>query len=115
MRKTFIAMCAVLALTVAGTATAQILQLIPGGTITLSGCTPDGATSTTLPKGYYELHVNGEDAYVCYAATCATGGMDRRRGNHGPTYIAVETPVSCRSAGGGADVQFVPGHPVRSL
>lgn len=94
----------------AGAALADVLELRPAETITVPTCSSTGGTSTTLTKGYYEIHVSGETANVCYAATCATGGMERVKGNHGATHLPVDTTVSCRSAGSGAVVQFVPGN-----
>ena len=106
-----------LALAFAGLAQAQILQLNPAGTITVPTCSVSGGSSVSVPDGYYELHVSGETANVCYASTCASGGMERVKGNHGGTYFKTEsgtTSVSSRSAGGTAVVQFVPGRPVKS-
>lgn len=95
-------------------AQADVLELYPAQTITLATCTSGGAAATTVTNtGYYELHVKSEDAVVCYAATCATGGMDRKTGNHGTTYIRSGTQVSCRSTGSSAVVQLVPGGWIR--
>lgn len=97
----------VLTLSVAGYATADVFELSPQSTITVPTCASGGGTSTSIPKGYYEIHVSAGTANVCYAATCASGGMERVPGNHGPTYLSATTTVSCRSAASGV-VQFVP-------
>lgn len=104
MKKILLALCLLL---VAGVAYADVFVLFPGSTITVPTCASGGGTSTTLTAGYYEVHVDTGTVAVCYAATCASGGMTRVVGNHGATYIAADTSVSCRSAASGV-VQFVP-------
>lgn len=93
-------------LLVASAAVAEVFRLEPSGTISAT-CTAGGGASASIPGGYYEIHVSGETANVCYAATCASGGMERVRGNHGVSLVR-EGSLSCRSAGGSAVVQLVP-------
>lgn len=101
------ALGAVAALVCALPAAASDFQLDPANTISVPTCSSGGGSSVSVTGGWYEVHVDSETANVCYAATCATGGMARRVGNHGVSYIPSGS-ISCRSTASSAAVQLVP-------
>lgn len=76
---------------------------------TFSNCASGGSASQTVTAGRYLLVVADEGAYVCKAATCATGG--RYVPSNVPILIKFgkDQTVSCRSSGSSADVQFQAG------
>src|SRR5690606_36507331 len=87
-------------------AVAQVVQSNPPGddgspqaTITIT-CDAGGTATTTLTRGYTYEKVATGDLVECLAATCATGGNERPKGNHGLFYLEAG-PISCRSDTGG--------------
>lgn len=61
-------------------------------------CASGGSASQTVAGGTYFTRIIGEDVWVCYAATCATGGEVIPAGTVLMLTIAAGTTVSCRSA-----------------
>lgn len=62
-----------------------------------------GVAAADVPAGTYELLVSsatGEAVTVCWAATCASGGVRRQPGNHGAIRLRLPSKLSC--AGNGA-------------
>ncbi len=77
----------------------------------LTDCASGGSASATLkPNVTYLFRVLGSDTFLCYAATCATGGEGFPMG----TVMLLATPanggsditISCRSSASTGDLIF---------
>lgn len=61
-----------------------------------------GGAAADVPAGLYELLVSsatGEAVTVCWAATCAGGGVRRQPGNHGAIRLRLPAQLSCGGSG----------------
>jgi len=66
-----------------------------------------GGAAADVPAGTYELLVSsatGEAVRVCWAATCASGGVRRQPGNHGAIRLRSPAKLSC-DGNGAVDLQ----------
>lgn len=61
-----------------------------------------GGAAADVPAGVYEMLVSsatGEAVPVCWAATCASGGVRRQPGNHGAIRLRLPSKLSCGGSG----------------
>jgi len=102
----FAALTAALGIAAPAAADRYVINL-GAATIAVPTCGSGGGSAVTLPAGAYILQVSGEDAALCQAATCASGGVTFVVGTQIPIWNETERSVSCRSTGGTALVQFI--------
>lgn len=93
----------------AGVASASGITLNPSVAYTFTDCAAAGSTAQTVTAGSYLLVVTTEDVWVCYAATCASGGVKLPSGLAMQIRMRDNTSVSCRSAASTGDVIFTRG------
>lgn len=89
-------------------ALSQGLTLQTGLRTELTDCASGGSSSATLTAGVkYLMRVTDADTFVCFAATCASGGEKFPVG----TVILIrpngdQTTISCRSTTSSGDLIF---------
>jgi hypothetical protein len=89
----------------AALAAGAALNLDTAVRLEMTDCASGGTAGATLTVGNYLLRVTDADAFLCYAASCATGGEKFPQGS--VVVLAVPTggqAFSCRSAASNADV-----------
>lgn len=94
-------------LLLASVAVAGGITLMPGTRYEFTDCASGGSASQTLLGGTYLTRMLTEDIWVCFAATCASGGDKFGAG----TVLMLSIPVagatvSCRSAASTGDLIF---------
>lgn len=99
MRATLLALLVLPALALAG------IALDTGVRYEFTDCAAGGSASQTAVAGQYLLRVTDADAWLCYGATCASGGERLPSG----TVILFQVPAggqtfSCRSTASNGDV-----------
>jgi hypothetical protein len=95
------ALLAVLAATVA---LAAGLTLQTGTRFEFTDCSSGGSAAQTVTRGEYLLRVTDADVWVCYAATCATGGEKLPSGFSALFSFGGSQSVSCRSSASTGDL-----------
>ncbi len=110
MRKRFLSAAIVAAsiLVCAPPASADEYILDPSKAITLPTCAAGGGASVAVPAGLYLLIGAGEEGRICFAGTCATGGMIVHVGTRDLVYMRRDGLASCRSTNAIAVHQLVP-------
>lgn len=88
-------------------ALAGALTLDTGRRFEFTDCASGGSAAQTLTVGQYLMRITDADVYVCYAATCASGGERFASG----TIIGIAVglggqQVSCRSTTSTGDAIF---------
>ena len=83
------------------------IQLLTATRFEFTDCASGGSASQTLTVGTYLMRVTDADVWVCYAATCASGGERFPSG----TVMLLAIPgggkqVTCRSSASTGDVIF---------
>jgi len=81
------------------------IQLQPAVRFEFTDCSATGSAAQTVTDGPYLLRVTGEDTFLCYASTCASGGekfpvgtvMNIKICSNG-FCAGTGTSMSCRSA-----------------
>lgn len=87
-----------------GAAVAQV-SLNTGSRIEFTDCASGGSSSTsTTARTNYLLRVTDKDTFICYAATCATGGEKFPLGTILFVRFEAVTALSCRSSDSTGDV-----------
>lgn len=66
-------------------------------------CASGGSAAQTVTSGSYLFRVTTEDVWLCYAATCATGGEKFSAGTMMQLVVAGPQSMSCRSAASTGD------------
>lgn len=68
-------------------------------------CASGGSASQLVTEGTYLTRIITEDIWICYAATCAAGGMKFQGGTAFMLSIGRSgQTISCRSAGSTGDI-----------
>jgi hypothetical protein len=89
-------------LLLAGTALAATgIVITPAVRYEFTDCGAGGSASQTVTGGTYLLRVTDADTFLCWAATCATGGEKFPAGSMLLVSIPATQAFSCRSAGTG--------------
>lgn len=83
-------------------ASAAPITLTTGVRFEFSDCASGGSSAQTVQAGSYVFRLSSDaDVYVCFAATCATGGELFPAGAMMHLKVPASTSVSCRSGGTG--------------
>lgn len=94
----------------AGLALAGGIPFNPSVTYTFTDCAAGGSASQNVQAGTYLLTVTDSDVFICYAATCASGGFRLPMGMAAlwtfPGQQGALTAVSCRSSGSTGDLNL---------
>ncbi len=73
-------------------------------------CASGGSSAQTVTAGSYLFRVTDADTFVCWAATCASGGEKVPQGTVLLLVVPLNQSFSCRSASGSSgDVIFTRG------
>lgn len=70
------------------------------GTVVSFTCSSNGSAAQTLQPGMYRVVTQGEALGVCYAATCASGGIPYQNNTREFVAFDVATQVACNSTNG---------------
>lgn len=82
-------------------------KIVPTNRVEFTNCAATGSSSQTITGGLsYLFRVSDEDVWVCWAATCGTGGERMGQGFAMVLLFADDTVLSCRSTGGTGDAIF---------
>lgn len=109
MRKPVALLVALLGLAFGGVAAAQIVLQVDTRLET-ADCASGGSSIGTTKAGKYLLRVTDKDTFICWAATCATGGEKFPLGTVVLLRFPVAQALSCRSSDstGDAALTWVP-------
>lgn len=88
----------------AGAAFASGITLITGVRFEFTDCSSSGSAAQTVKSGGYLLRVTDSDLFLCYAATCASGGEKLPQGTVMLLQVRDDTSMSCRSAASSGDL-----------
>jgi hypothetical protein len=88
---------ALVLLLVGGLALAAPVTLNTGTRFEFTDCSSSGSAAQTVTSGTYVLRVTTEDVWLCYAATCASGGEKFPAGWGMHLRVQTTTSMSCRS------------------
>lgn len=111
MRKALLLLTVLLAVVAPVALAATGVTLNTGARAELTDCASGGSSSTTLlPNVTYLFRVTDSDTFLCFAATCASGGEKFPVG----TVMLLATPnnggsnvtISCRSSASTGDLIF---------
>lgn len=80
--------------------------LNPNVTLDFANCSSSGSSAQEIKFGEYVMTVTDEDVYLCWAATCASGGRRFPVGTIFKQTFQANQNLSCRSAYSTGDVQF---------
>lgn len=98
-----------LVLLAGGALAATGITLVPTVRFEFTDCAAAGSTSQTVTAGTYVFRITDSDVWLCWGATCGTGG-ERFPQN---TVLLLNVPASqafsCRSAGSTGDAIFTRG------
>src|SRR4051794_12978612 len=98
------ALVALAVLLAASTAIGAGITLIVATRFEFTDCAAGGSAAQTVTGGSYLFRVTGEDTWLCYAATCASGGEKFSAGTLMQLVIAgASQSISCRSVGATGD------------
>jgi hypothetical protein len=67
-------------------------------------CAAAGSASQTVTANTYLLRVTDADVWLCYAATCASGGERLQAGTVMPFNVGPSSVMSCRSSASTGDL-----------
>lgn len=91
----------------------QPISINPNVTLDFTDCSSSGSSAQLLHGGDYVLTVTDEDVWLCWAATCGSGGRRWPVGTvinlHFGGGSGNDTQLSCRSAGSTGDANFTAG------
>jgi hypothetical protein len=77
------------------------------GTPVVFTCASSGSAAQSIPAGTYRVIVQTEALNVCYAATCATGGIPYQNNTREWVTFDVATSVACNSTNGTGKLTYV--------
>lgn len=87
------------------TAAAANIQLETSVRVEFTNCASGGSSSTSLPSpGRYLMRVTDEDTFLCWGATCASGGEKFPTGTVMLLHFRTAQALSCRSGSSLGDV-----------
>ena len=84
------------------------VTIYPAVRYEFTDCASGGSAAQTVAAGSYLFRVTDADTWLCFAATCASGGEKFPSGSMLLLNIPATTSVSCRSGGTG-DLIFTRG------
>lgn len=110
MRKILVGLFILAALLFTGmpfsSAEAQSTGIRYTGTNVSFTCLSSGSAAQSVPAGTYRVIVQGEALNVCYAATCATGGIPYQNNTREYVTFDVATQVACNSTNGSGKLTY---------
>ncbi len=80
------------------------IRLYPTNRFEFTNCASGGSAAQTVKVGTYFTRILAEDVWMCYAATCVSGGEQIGAGTVFMLTIPAAQSVSCRSAGSTGDL-----------
>jgi hypothetical protein len=90
-------------------ASAAGVTITPAVRFEFTDCAAGGSASQSVTAGSYLLRVTDADVWLCWGATCASGGEKFPSGTVLLLNVTTSQQFSCRSTGSAADVIFTRG------